>query len=60
VRALSRSDVASVADKVLRPDRVVWVVVGDRKKIEPGIRELNLGPLYEIDADGNLKATTSE
>jgi zinc protease len=32
----------------------VWVVVGDREKIEQGIRELDIGPMYEIDADGNV------
>jgi zinc protease len=30
------------------------VVVGDRAKIEAGIRELGLGPIYEIDGDGNV------
>ena len=35
------------------PDRLIWVVVGDRQKIEAGIRELNLGEIHLIDADGN-------
>jgi zinc protease len=30
----------------------VWVVVGDLSKIEPGIRELNVGEVRKIDADG--------
>ncbi|MGH7545375.1 MAG: M16 family metallopeptidase, partial [Gemmatimonadota bacterium] len=60
VRALGVRDVSAVADKVLRPDRVIWVVVGDKEKIEAGIRELRLGPVHEIDADGNPKAATSE
>jgi zinc protease len=55
VRAVSRDNVTSVAEKVLKPERLVWVVVGDRAKIEPGIRELNLGPITIIDADGNAK-----
>ncbi|HVT02964.1 MAG TPA: hypothetical protein VHL58_06260 [Thermoanaerobaculia bacterium] len=38
---------------VIHPDKLVWVVVGDREKIEPGIRELNLGEIHVIDADGN-------
>jgi zinc protease len=37
----------------------VWVVVGDRAKIEPGIRELNLGPLQFIDADGKPVTATA-
>jgi zinc protease len=32
----------------------VWVVVGDREKIEAGIRQLGIGPMYLIDADGNV------
>ncbi len=54
VRGLNLSQVRDAA-KVVRPDRLVWVVVGDREKIEPGIRELGLGPIYEIDADGKVK-----
>jgi len=30
------------------------VVVGDRAKIEPGIRELGFGNIILMDADGNL------
>jgi zinc protease len=37
---------------VVRPDNLVWVVVGDRAKIEAGVRELNLGELKFLDADG--------
>jgi zinc protease len=51
VQALSLADVAA-ATKVLDPDRMIWVVVGDRSKVEAGIRELNLGELRVIDADG--------
>jgi len=36
----------------VRPDHLVWVVVGDRAKIEAGVRELNLGELKFLDADG--------
>ena len=53
VRALMREDVSAAAERVLRPDRMVWVVVGDREKIEKGIKELNFGPVSCIDADGN-------
>jgi zinc protease len=31
----------------------VWVVVGDMSKVEAGIRDLNLGEIHKIDADGN-------
>jgi zinc protease len=31
----------------------VWVVVGDRAKIEAGVRELGFGEIRLIDAEGN-------
>ncbi len=52
VRALTIPDIVAAAKKVVRPDRLVWVVVGDRAKIEAGIRELHLGELRFLDADG--------
>jgi len=52
VRALKLADLTSVATETIQPDKLIWVVVGDRAKIEAGIRELNLGPLQFIDADG--------
>jgi zinc protease len=55
VRALTLSDINRAAGAVLHPDKVVWIVVGDRAKIEQGLRDLGFGPVREIDADGNLK-----
>jgi zinc protease len=52
VRALKTSDVDDAAKSVIQPDKVVWVVVGDRSKIEKGVRELNLGEVEFIDGDG--------
>jgi zinc protease len=37
----------------VHPDNLIWIVVGDRAKIEAGIRELNLGEIHFIDANGN-------
>ena len=54
VRALKTSDVNEAAKAVIHPDNMIWVVVGDRAKIEPGIKELNLGELRLMDADGKL------
>ena len=54
VNALSTPDLASAAKKFLHPDSVVWVIVGDRSKIESSIRALNYGQLEFIDADGNI------
>jgi zinc protease len=53
IRALKREDYDVAAKKVLKPQSLVWVVVGDRAKIEAGIRELNLGTLTVVDSEGN-------
>lgn len=53
VKALTVNNLNEAAVKVVRPDNLVWVIVGDREKIEKGIRELNIGEVRVIDADGN-------
>lgn len=37
------------AKKYIHPDQLLIVVVGDREKIEPGIKELNLGDIVNLD-----------
>jgi zinc protease len=54
MKSLELPDVKKATDIVLEPDKMIWVVVGDLSKIESGIRELNLGEVHYIDADGNL------
>jgi zinc protease len=53
VRALTVANEAAAAQKLLHPDSVIWVVVGDRAKIEGPIRELGIGEIKFLDADGN-------
>jgi zinc protease len=53
VNALTLQDVTAAAHEVVRADNLIWIVVGDRSKVERGIRELNLGELHFVDADGN-------
>jgi len=53
VRALTVEDLTKAAQKVVHPDQLVWVIVGDRAKIEAPIRELGWGELHLLDADGN-------
>ena len=43
VRALTLADIGKSAQEVVQPNHLIWVVVGDRAKIEAGIRELGLG-----------------
>ena len=52
VRAQSVQNLTEVAAEVVHPDQLIWVIVGDRSKIEPGIRELKLGEIRLIDSNG--------
>ena len=53
VRALSLDDISTQADRVLEPDGMIWVVVGDRAVIEESIKDLGYGDVRYLDADGN-------
>lgn len=55
IRSLSLDQVNAAAKSIVQPGKVIWVVVGDKATIEAGLHELDLGPVYEIDADGNVK-----
>ncbi len=55
VHALKTSDVDAAAKEVVRPDNLTWVIVGDRAKIEAGVRELNLGEFHTMDIDGKVQ-----
>jgi len=53
LRALKLSEVSASAKEIIHPDNLVWVVVGDRAKIEAGVRELGYGEIRLIDSEGN-------
>jgi zinc protease len=55
VRALKTEDVNAAAKEVVRADNLTWIVVGDRTKIETGVRELNLGEFRLMDIDGKIQ-----
>jgi predicted Zn-dependent peptidase len=42
------------AAAAFRPQTLTWVIVGDLAKIEAPIRELGIGPVQVIDADGKV------
>jgi len=52
VRALSLADVTAAAKTIVQPQHAIWIVVGDRAKIEAGVREAGIGEVIVIDADG--------
>jgi zinc protease len=55
VHALKTGDVNAAAKEVVRPDNMIWIVVGDRAKIEAGVRELNLGEFRLMDVNGKVQ-----
>ena len=50
-RALTLPDIAKAAGVVVQPGHLIWVVVGDRAKIEAGVRELGLGEVRILNAE---------
>jgi zinc protease len=52
IRALKPADVAAAAKIIDHPDNLIWVIVGDRAKIEAGVKELGLGELRFLSPDG--------
>ena len=46
----------AVAGKYLVPEKLIVVAVGDRAKIEPELRKLNLGTVEIRTADGQKAA----
>ncbi len=54
IDAVTAADMRRVAEKYLRPADLVVVAVGDRGKIEPGLRKLGFGPVEVRDLDGHV------
>jgi zinc protease len=52
VGALTPAQFAQAAKKLVDPNAVTWVVVGDLEKVEAKVRALNLGEVTVLDADG--------
>jgi zinc protease len=53
VLAVTPDAANDIAKKYIQPSHLIWLVVGDMNKVEAGIRELNIGEVHKIDADGN-------
>jgi zinc protease len=50
VSAVDLEAATMMAKKHIHPNTALIVVVGDKNKIEPGIRELNLGEIVDLDS----------
>jgi zinc protease len=42
VRAVTKEQVEQAARQILRPDAMVWLVIGDRSKVEPELRKAGI------------------
>ena len=58
VREQTAATVTQAAGRTVLADRLIWVIVGDRAKIEPAVRELGLGEIHFVDADGKAVSGT--
>jgi len=52
--SVTAADVERVAKGDVHPDQLVIVAAGDRKKIEPQLKDAGLGPVEVRDVDGKL------
>jgi len=53
IEAQTDDGVRAAAREALAPERLTWVVIGDLAKIEQPVRDLKLGTVQVLDADGN-------
>ena len=54
VQGLELADIERAAASIVKPDSMVWVVVGDLAKIEAGVRELGFGKVQRLSPEGEL------
>jgi zinc protease len=52
--ALTPADLNAAAQTFFQPRQLIWIVVGDRAKIESGLKDLDLGPVHLLDPDGKV------
>jgi len=52
LKGLTPAQLGQAAGKFVQPDEVVWMVIGDLRKVEPGIRALGWGEVIVLDQDG--------
>ncbi len=50
VSALTVADLNASAKELLDPRQMIWMVVGDREKLEPALRDLGIGEIVALEA----------
>jgi zinc protease len=51
--AVTQADIVRAAQQYLHPDQLILIAAGDRAKIEPALKDANLGPVEVRDIEGN-------
>ncbi|PPE74799.1 peptidase M16 [Solimonas fluminis] len=54
VEALDAEAVNAAAKRLVQPQALTWLIVGDLEKIEAGVRKLELGEVTVLDSDGKV------
>jgi zinc protease len=52
MRSMKLEELRKIAQKQFHPANITWVIVGDRKKIEEGVKSLSLGTIKYVNTDG--------
>ena len=50
---LTLLNIQKAAAKLIKPEELIWLIIGDKTKIEKGIQSLNMGTVTCLDEDGN-------
>lgn len=53
VNSLKLTEVREAAKEVLHPEKLTWIIIGDRKTVEPQLKALKLKNIKILDRDGN-------
>jgi zinc protease len=54
IEAQTDAGVQAAAKEIVKPDALTWVIVGDLKKIEKPVRDLKIGEVKVLDAEGKV------
>ena len=52
--AVNLEGVQGAAEQVMHPERLTWLIVGDREKIEADLTAMGLGTVRIMDVDGQV------
>ncbi|MDE0165348.1 MAG: pitrilysin family protein [Bryobacterales bacterium] len=51
---LELDDIKAAAERVVKPNRMTWIVIGDLAKVEEGLRQLQFDQVQKMNTDGEV------